>query len=181
MGRTRARRTIQAELSVSGINRLIGELKNYQSSIVKANELFVKRLVDEGYEVASASVIEALPTIDRDKPIGTLDILTDASGEIASLTLQFSGEQALFIEFGSGIKYNDEGKGNPWSSQYGYGVGTYPGQTHARDENGWDYYGEDGRFHHSYGTKATMPMYNASTKMRRDIIRIAKEVFQGVI
>ena len=180
MGRRKARKTISAELSVSGINRIINELHEYRVNINKANERFVQRLMEEGFEIATASIYESLPTIDRDKPIGNLEIISDERGEITSCALQFTGEQVLFIEFGAGIRYN-EGNNNPLASQFGYGVGTYPQQTHAFDRKGWNYYGNDNHFHHSYGTKATMPMYNASQEIRKRLIEIAKEVYQGVI
>lgn len=82
----------------------------------------------------------------------------------------------LLVEFGSGIHYNN-GSGNPKQGDFGMGVGTFPGQTHAFDPNGWYYKGDDDQWHHSYGVKATMPMYNAAMEMRQHIAEVAKEVF----
>ena len=60
----------------------------------------------------------------------------------------------------------------------GYGVGTFPGQTHAFQEEGWWFKDEEtDKWIHSYGVQATMPMYNASIEMRQKVTEIAKEVF----
>ena len=70
----------------------------------------------------------------------------------------------MFIEFGSGIYYN-AGNEHPLAKQFGYGVGTYPGQTHAY-EDFWFYTDKDGTHSHfSHGTEATMPMYNSVIEM----------------
>lgn len=87
-----------------------------------------------------------------------------------------SANTLLLVEFGSGIHHNS-GSGNPKQGDFGMGVGTFPGQEHAFDPNGWYYKDEDEQWHHSYGVKATMPMYNASKEMRQRIAEVAKEVF----
>lgn len=180
MGRTKARTTLQAEFSAEGLRRLAEELRQYEHRLERANDTFVRRLAEAGFHIATQQIVKAFPSLDSDKPIGSLDIVTDSSGEISSCTLVFSSEQALFIEFGAGIHYN-KGRKNPLEGQFGYGVGTYPNQKHAFNDKGWSYEGRDGRWHHSKGTMATMPMYTASVSMREQIISIAKEVYQGVI
>ncbi len=82
----------------------------------------------------------------------------------------------LLVEFGAGIHYN-KGNANPKQNEFGMGVGTFPGQIHAFDSGGWYYLGEDDKWHHSYGVKATMPMYNAAQEMRQHIVSVAREVF----
>ena len=83
----------------------------------------------------------------------------------------------LLIEFGAGIRYNP--LPNPKAGEYGMGVGTYPGQMHAFDPAGWYYWGEDEKWHHSYGIKATMPMYNAAKIIQERVVQIAREVFSS--
>ena len=180
MGRTKARKTIEVEFSAEGMRYLEKEIRQYNHSIEKANKLFVHKLAEAGFEIATKQIVKSFPSLDHDKPIGSLDIIMDDSGTVEGCSLQFSSEQALFIEFGAGIRYN-KGASHPLAGQFGYGVGTYPNQTHAFNEKGWSYEGEDGRWHHSYGTKATMPMYTAGVSMREQLITIAKEVYQGVI
>ena len=83
----------------------------------------------------------------------------------------------LAWEFGAGIFYNN-GNINPKASEMGMGVGTFPNQKHALDDYWW-YRDNDGEFHISYGTKATMPMFNASKTIIEQIDTIAREVFSG--
>ena len=60
----------------------------------------------------------------------------------------------------------------------GVGRGTFPGQTHAFDDEGWSWkeIGTD-RWHHSVGVEPTHPMYNAYIHMLEQIDAIAQEVF----
>jgi hypothetical protein len=41
----------------------------------------------------------------------------------------------------------------------------------------WGYYADNGDLVLTRGTKATMPMYNASQEIINNVVRIAKEVF----
>lgn len=179
---SRANRVIRGKCSSEGINQIIDGLRAYQSGLKRATEIFARRLGEEGFDVAQIYIAQATDTADPDKPIGTLDIMTDTNGFISSVRLKFSGAQVLFVEFGAGITYNS-GNPNPWSGEFGMGVGTYPKQVHAYDESGWGYLGDDDRFHHTFGTEATMPMYHASQAVRQKdlVVRIAKEVFGSVI
>lgn len=182
MGR-RANRVISGKCSVEGINQIIEGLRAYQSSLKQATDLFAKRLGEEGFDVAQIYIAQATETADKDKPIGTLDIITDTNGFIASVRLRFSGEQVLFVEFGAGYFYNTNMEVQSWADQFGMGVGTFPHQKHANDENGWSYFGNDDRWHHTMGTEGTAPMYHASQAVRQKdlVVRIAKEVFGSVI
>lgn len=86
------------------------------------------------------------------------------------------GAEVLFLEFGAGIKM---GYGHPQDAQFGMGPGTYPippGKGHWDDENGWWLPKEKGGGH-TYGNPPGMGMYNASQDMRRELERIAREVF----
>lgn len=189
MGRPNARKVIRGSLSSQGIRHIIGELQSYRHSLERYSALFAKRLAEEGFDVAQIYLAEASPTneddgtADYDKPVGTLDIKTDTNGWVSSVSLKLTGQQVLFVEFGSGITFNPEQTPNPWSATFGMGVGTFPRQKHAFDDSGWSYYGNDDQWHHTHGIKATMPMFHASQALRqRDlVIRIAKEVFGSVI
>ena len=89
--------------------------------------------------------------------------------------IHVKGDDLLFIEFGSGIRLN-QGRLHPKAAEMGYGVGTYPGQTHAFDPNGW-YYRKNGILYHSFGTEASMPVYKAVFEICEEAVRIAQEVF----
>lgn len=170
-------------LSVSEINSAIKELHQYKSDLNRKCEEFCRRLCEIGVEEAQARISQS--------PLGkTITVSTEISPEKTGCkailcavgeTKQTDGYEPvntlLLVEFGAGIKYNSTA--NPKADEFGMGVGTFPGQTHAFNPNGWYYVGEDGEWHHSYGVKATMPMYGAGFEMRGKIAEIAKEIFGG--
>lgn len=165
---------IDMTLSVASINNAIKELEKYKQSLERKNEIFVKRLAEYGLNVVNTKVAESRG--DSDDAQSKMQF--NSMGEIVYAELHLTGEDVLFIEFGSGIYYN-AGNEHPLAKQFGYGVGTYPGQTHAY-EDFWFYTDKDGTHSHfSHGTEATMPMYNSVIEMYKQIYSIAKEVFGG--
>lgn len=130
--------------------------------------------LDEGYGKYIAFTIE---TDMKKDGVRTLMVATN-TGLIRSQWKTLEGEQEadvsplLMVEFGAGLLAN-----NPNASKLGMGTGTFPGQTHAEDPNGWWYMDLDGVWHHSYGISPTMPMWNAATGMMNAIRETAKEVF----
>lgn len=86
----------------------------------------------------------------------------------------------LMVEYGSGAF-----AGPPWGvgidseNSVIVGRGTFPGQKHAFDPNGWWYKdSRTGEFVHSYGFRPTYPMQHAFDMMQTQVDKIAKEVFR---
>lgn len=170
-------------LSIREIKQTVNAIERYKKDLDSKVKDFCQALVMFGQVKAIQSA--------NDSPLGktitiTTDISRTATGCKAMLigigqTRQSEGydpvNTLLLIEFGSGIKYNPND--NPKANEFGMGVGTFPGQIHAFQEEGWYYWGEDEQWHHSYGVKATMPMYNASKEMRAQIVKIAKDIFNS--
>lgn len=172
---------IKGSLSVKGINKMRKELQKYKQSFQYKCKRYVERLLEEGVEIAQVKVNES--------PLGRyVSLSTDISEEkmgckgilIATGEVKYSDEYAPFstilaIEFGAGISYNPEP--NPNAVEYGFGVGTFPDQKHAR-EDGWYFWNEDlQEWIYSKGVKATMPMYEAQQKIVEVAREVAKEVF----
>lgn len=177
-----ARKTIKIDLFDSkSIQNAIQTIEQYRDDLPRKCQEICRRLAEEGVKVADVAI--------NSVPIGrTITLTTDINPSKmgCQAIMKMTGREtrtedgkvffsALAIEFGAGIRYNPTA--NPKSSEFGMGVGTFPGQSHAFDSNGWYYLGDDGEWHHSYGVKASMPMYNASAEMRRKIDSIVKEVF----
>ena len=161
-------------LSRSSINDAINELKAYKKELINKNEIFVRRLAELGLNVVNMKVRQSLGDSDD----ATSKATFSSSGRLVSAEIHLTGSDVLFIEFGAGIYYNTPGQ-HPLEDEFGMGVGTYPGQTHAFDDY-WFYtddFGNTGQI--SYGTQATMPMYSASIEMYQEVTRIAREVFGG--
>ena len=165
---------ISMTLSRSSINDAINELKAYKKELINKNDIFVRRLVELGLNVVNMKVRQSLGDSDD----ATSKATFSSSGKLVSAEIHLTGSDVLFIEFGAGIYYNTPGQ-HPLEDEFGYGVGTYPGQTHAFDDY-WFYTDEQGNTGQiSYGTQATMPMYSASIEMYQEVTRIAREVFGG--
>lgn len=175
---------ITMTLSQSLIQNAIKEIRQYQSDLNRKCEEFCRRLTELGKITAEASVNES--------PLGkyvtiTTNIEPEKTGCKAMLiatgvtksTDYGDVNMLLLIEFGAGIHYNPTD--NPKARELGFGVGTFPGQTHAFEDGWWYPDGVDEKgntiWKYTHGTKATMPMYGASTEMLLNIRKIAKEVF----
>ena len=174
------KRVIRGELSSKGIQSIIDQLQDYKQDLHRKTELLCKRLAEVGLTVAQTKIGES--------PLGkTISMRSDMEPSKAGCKAMLiaSGQTKsndygtvntlLLVEFGSGIHFNPVD--NPKAGEFGMGVGTFPGQIHAFDPGGWYYWGEDEKWHHTYGTKATMPMYNASVAIREQVAAITKEVF----
>ena len=163
---------IRIKLSESGIKEARREIADLKSWIEGKLGEYLEELSKIGIEVIKVNVANAMGADDKN-----VDITTDLShnGSKAHMTIRVTGKDLLFIEYGAGIRFNN-GNIHPFAHEHGYGVGTYPGQTHALNPNGW-YWREGGRLHHSYGTQATMPVYKAWMSIQENALEVAKRVF----
>ena len=179
------KRVFESDLSINGIRNLKTQLLRYKDEeLNKKCKLLVSNLINKGYEVAKSSISQSpvggqvhLTIESKEWQTGT-EMLLIATGSIHEVPGRAPFNVMLAVEFGSGIYYNPVGSQNPNNDKYGYGPGTYPGQIHAFDEGGWYYWDErSGKWKHTYGIKATMPMYNASLKIREEVENEIKKVF----
>lgn len=179
-------RTIKINsLSTSEINKAIAQLKQYKTNLIQKNERFVKALGDLGIQVAKTQLGSGQGDAER---LGgnNLELQITQTGIVIGAKLMLTSQPHtdekgrvfyphLAWEFGAGIYYNN-GNHNPKAGELGFGVGTFPNQTHAFDQEWW-YKGDDGQLHLSKGTEATMPMYTAAIEMYDQVQRIAREIF----
>lgn len=163
------------------IQNAIKQIEQYRDDLPRKCQEICRRLSEIGEQTALTAISESPQgklvslkmDIDSSKTgckamiIGTGRTVTDEKGRTFNL---------LFgIEFGSGIRLNPTE--NPISSEFGMGVGTFPGQKHAFEPGGWSYLDENGYWHHSYGIKAAMPFYKSMLAIRQNVDNIVKEVF----
>lgn len=178
-----AKKIFTSDLSTDGIEKLKKQLLDYKQGLNEKCIAFVKRLADEGIIVAQQNVggfgkyITFNTTVVPENGGYHGIMLATNTGIITSQWKTKEGEKSadvsplLMVEFGSGLRAQ-----NPKNIP-GVGTGTFPGQTHAGDANGWWYMDLDGVWHHSYGVTPKMPMYKASLEMHSKITSIAREVF----
>lgn len=164
MGKT----TISFNLSENSVRNAIRELEQYQRDFNYKIGLVVRSLTEIGFK----EVRSRLPSSQN-----VSEFPVTWNDNVKIMEIMASGELVLFFEFGAGIYYN-ETLDNPLGTKYGMGVGTYPNQTHAFDENGWYYQDDGGEWHHSYGVQATMPLYKAQRKMKEMASAEIRKVFK---
>ena len=186
------KKTLYMSLSTSGdIDKVIQYLEDYQKTIMdKANEL-VNRLLEVGIDTAYRNTGEYAGFITFNKVVkstedGCEGILIGTDGQRFIRQWKYKGgiksveiSPLLMAEFGSGWLAHVMSTDDYRSNELGVGQGTFPGQTHAFDKEGWFWETPDGKKHHSYGEKPTYPMYSAMLAMIYEVDKIAKEVFSN--
>lgn len=177
-----AKKVFKSDLSVKGIEALKSQLLQYKDSLPIKCEKLVSRLLQSAVAVSQARISES--------PLGkyvtiTTDISADKMGCKGILLARGAVKESegyapfsilLAIEFGAGAHFNPTP--NPLiSSEFPYGVGTFPGQVHAYQDL-WFYWDENTQeWKPTHGVKATMPMYSADMEIIQNVVKMAKEVF----
>ena len=177
-----AKKVFKSDLSVKGVEALKRQLLQYKDSLSIKCENLVSRLLQSGVAVSQTKISESplgkyvtvTTNISADK-MGCKGILF-AKGAVKEQEGYAPFSILLAIEFGSGVHFNQTP--NPLiSSEFPYGVGTFPGQTHAYQDT-WFYWDENTQeWKPTHGVKATMPMYNADMEIIQNVVKYAKEVF----
>lgn len=177
-----AKKVFKSDLSVKGMESLKSQLLQYKDSLPIKCEKLVYRLLQSGVAVSQTKISESplgkyvavTTNISADK-MGCKGILL-AKGAVKEQEGYAPFSILLAIEFGAGIHFNPTP--NPLiSSEFPYGVGTFPGQVHAYQDL-WFYLDENTQeWKPTNGVKATMPMYSADMEIIQNIEKIAKEVF----
>lgn len=178
-------KTISFGLSVREVQNAIKELRQYQTDLNRKCEELCRRLTEEGMLIAQAHIgdsgfgkyINLSSELNPERAGCRAVLYMEDASKIKSEWRTKEGTKSatispmLMLEFGSGLKAQ-----NP-AGISGVGTGTFPGQTHAENPEGWYYMDLEGNWHHSTGVTAKMPMYFAGKEMREKVVEIAREVF----
>ena len=177
-----ANKVFKSDLSVNGVEALKSQLLKYKDSLSIKCETLVSRLLQSGVGVSRSKIRESplgkyitvTTNISADK-MGCKGILL-AKGEVKEQDGYAPFSILLAIEFGAGVHFNPTP--NPLiSSEFPYGVGTFPGQTHAYQDMWWYWDENTQEWKPTHGVKATMPMYSADMEIIQNVVKFAKEVF----
>lgn len=159
---------ISFSLSEKSIDKAIKELKRYQAWVDAKKKLLIEKLSVAGAKEASVRFASALYDGDNDVQV---DVSPSANGWVITA----KGQAVAFIEFGAGVYYNP---GEPYPNQRPpgvVGIGEY-GKGYGK-RRGWKYQDDNDQLVFTRGNPAAMPMWYATEEMRREIYKIAKEVF----
>lgn len=172
--------TIDA-LNPDSLDKAAERIRKLQRAYANKNRLLVKELTKIGVEEVKAALeLDPQPDFPNEKEeIPTYNNPHVLSGEKygeAKATIKLTGPNAAFVEFGAGAHYNGPAGSSPHplGAELGYTIGSY-GQ--GQGANDFWYYTKDDTEHLSHGTKALMPMWKASQKMRQNATATAKSVF----
>lgn len=176
---------IKATLSQSSLRQVQQEIQRYKQEMLVKCRTVAERLCEVGIRVGTENsgsygkYITFSTEITTQKSGIKAILVATNTGLIKSEWRTQDGEKSvdvsplLMAEFGSGLRAN-----NPNASKFGMGTGTFPGQTHAENPEGWWYMDMEGEWHHSYGVTPTMPMYKASKEMMDNVTKIVREVLE---
>ena len=179
-----AKRVFKSDLSVKGIEQLKKDLLDYKNNTLpNLLKQYITALAQEGISVGKQNVggfgkyltfsVKTEVSKDGCKAL----MLASENGKIISTWKSYGEIKSAEVsplqmtEFGSGW-----GAENPMQIPE-VGQGTFPGQTHAFDKEGWYWTDEDDNLNYSRGITAKMPMYKASIRIQEIAIKKAKEIF----
>ena len=165
------------------LERAIDDLKQYKVELQNKCIIFVSELAKIGIETGKAncgeygSVIaftrkaEITPTGAKATLLATgTPIVRQRKGQT------IEANPLLLAEFGSGW----QAEVLQYMVPLQVGQGTFPGQTHAFDPNGWYYWDEaQQEWVHTMGESPTFPMYSAMMSMIFAVNETAKRVFRS--
>lgn len=170
------KRTININLFDSrSLDKAIQEIKQYQNSLNDKCAEFVRRLAEVGIPVIDENIAAAQG--DSDKGHNTY-IKINSFGSYSQAELIVESNSILWIEFGAGVHFNGHlgSSPHPKGEELGYTIGSY-GKGQGKNDF-WFYYADSGEAVMSHGTQATMPVYKAGLEIKRQVLKIAKEVFE---
>lgn len=171
-----SKRIIRFGLSESEIDRVINELENYKQDVIQKADIFreklAERMANEARLGFSGAVVDDL--INGGKKLAQVKVTIDVRGNVT--VVMASGEDAIWVEFGTGVYHNGTAGSSPHprGAELGLTIGGY-GKGYGKKVV-WGYY-EDGELKLTRGTPATMPMERAFLSVCNEISEIAREVF----
>ena len=171
--------TLKVSLSSDSLLKAASEVEKYRKSLDEKCKMFVEELAKVGIEALNAHIGSISPFYKGSDLTSSLGVVEN-TGDGWRATVEMSGSQALFVEFGAGVTFNT-GKGgslHPKGVELGYTIGSYnPDSKNATNPWGWWYKDEWGTKQHTYGTPTFAPMYHSSEEMIKAIVTVAKSVF----
>ena len=165
---------ISMTLDPKSIDAAIAQLEAYRDGLDAKAQMLVERLTMMGATNVSLSFSRLIYTGPVD-----ISVSVEERGK-AKYAIVANGETVLIAEFGAGLI----GYGHPEPKVDGVemGPGTYPdSKGHWNDEKGWwlPRSKTGGKAVHTFGNPPTMAMYNTAKDLKKELLRVAQEVFKA--
>lgn len=172
------KRTISFGLSESEINQVISEVTEYKKGFASKCEQLQQRVADKICEHSqhgfNGAVVDDLTAESGGTRPANVNVVIE-EGEGGMTLIIALGEDAVWVEFGSGVYHNGStgSSPNPYGTSLGFTIGSFGDNGRKRT---WGFY-EDNELKITHGTPAAMPIFKAVQSIIQDIHDIAKEVF----
>ena len=167
------------------IARMIDYLEDYKKTLKEQCLQFCNELADLGIKTALVStvgneladyVVFSKELVSQNDSECTMIMFGRDIGHVFGDGIDAAEiSPILMLEYGSGSN------GVPFRivDDLAVGQGTFPGQKHAFDPNGWWYKSKrDNAWHHSYGEHPQYPMQHAYDLMQTQVNSIARRIFR---
>lgn len=173
-----AKKVIDIDIfSPKSIEDAIWELQRYKQWRIERGLLLLKEKVADFIQTQAQAGFDSSIADDytENTPLeprmSTVTVSTQQDNDITLVVA--TGGDAIFIEFGAGVHHNGASgySPHPWGEEHGFLIGEYGKGKGANDK--WALASDVW----SYGTPATMPMYNAVQALKQAFPSLVKEVF----
>ena len=168
------RKVIKVKLDPHSIDNAIKEIQAYKEDLERRVRLLLKRLIDEGVDIAKAKVVEHKIIHDAEL---TNSIHGYLSVGLNAGFIRVDDEHAVFFEFGTG----PVGANNPHPLGGSYKENGWYTKADGKPMDelyGWRPLGSDGdTYYFTEGQEAKPFMYETAQKLKDEFPRIVKEVF----
>ena len=166
-------------IKIEGLDALIKDLKKRRDELPAKRKEFLKRLGEIGVNTASVEFSKA--KYAGDMRVSVAPVWIDDN----TLEVQATGSSVIFIEFGSGVRYEE----HPQAAEFGMIHGEYGRGQGKNDywfykmegDKGLGNIGHESHEHPGFAITSGNPparaMYQASVDIREKIAEIAKEVY----
>lgn len=167
---------IKISLSTDSLNQAKKQLEDYKKSINLKAKAVVSRLIEYGFEVCNAKILE-MNIYDEGNLANSVSSYFDENTGIGFIKVDC--DYAVFVEFGTGTK----GVKTPYVGEamtdigYQYGEGTHY-VTLSDGRIGWYYPKSDGTYRFTEGLPSRPFMYETAMEMRNNLTEIVKEAFK---
>ena len=159
---------ITMTLNPQSIDAAIRELKKYKQDLQRKTEELIDAMVQFGEDYA----INAVGHVDTGETVASIHGYRDGNKGVI-----VAGGNAIWIEFGTGVKKNGPvgTSPHPKGQELGMLIGEY-GEGKGANPNGWWYYDGE-KVKHTTGIESNAFMYHTAQELARIAPDLAREVF----
>lgn len=176
------KKTISFDLSEDSISKAISELNQYKTEIANKTILFQQRVAERLKVLAQEGFTGAVVDEYTRLGDGSMQKMSEEAKVVVTVThtgnlsvVLANGEDAVWIEFGTGVYYNPSNHPNAAYTDPMMLIGTFGEGGGAKKS--WYFKDGEGVRSITHGIRKKMPMYYAVTAVCMEMSAIAKEVF----